>query len=224
VSLGVERFLEINRSLRLLQTLLDILDGDPVLVKVVLNTLELLNLDEDLLRRRKTSGKLRRGVVDVSVVSDAAHADGGIVGATLGDGLRRCDEDVAEDVLESASRSLVVVDEVEGEFSSVLASGSDTAVVGLVDLQRGDGKEDRLRLDRLGLDESGDGLAVSNGDVVETATGSDFEGGGGGSVGLRKVDKTGEGTEDGGAVEAGVRVVGAEIDTRDFAALLLATL
>lgn len=224
MSLGVERFLEVHRSLRLLQPLLQVFDGEPLLVEVVLDAPELLDLDEDLLRRRETTGELGRGVVDVSVVRHAAHPDCRVVGAALGDRLGGRDEDVAEDVFESASRSLVVLDEVEGEFSSMLSGGGDATVVGLVDLQRRDGEEDRLGLDRFGLDEGGDGLGVADGDVIESTTGSDLEGSSGGGVRFGKVDEAGESAEDGGAVKPGVGVVGAEVDSRDFATLVLTAL
>lgn len=220
----VERLLEVNRTLRMLQLDLELLESLAVHVQLLLDLAQLLHLDEDAFACRVAAAQFRRRVVDVALVRHAAHADSRVVGAALRDRLVRRDEDVAEDRLHRSSRSLVKLDEVERELGAVLASSRDARLVGNVDLQRIDGQEVCPGLDGPRLDERRDRRIVPDSNVVQRAAGGVLERSRGSSVRLGQLDEAGNRAVDGGPVEAGVRVVGAEVGADDLAALELSSL
>jgi hypothetical protein len=224
VGLGVQCFLEVDRTLRTLQLLVDLNERISSRCEIALEFAELLDFNEDAIVRSISSSQFGRGVVHVAVVSHASHSDCGIIRAPLRDRLVGCDQDVAVDELEGSGSSLVVTDQVQRELGTVFPRSRDPVLVRDICLQCRNRQEGRLGLDRLGFDKRRHDAVVPDGDVVETPASGDLECGGGRFARGRKLNQTRDRAKDGGPVKAGMRVVRAEIGPGDFPTLVVATL
>jgi len=87
---------------------IDLFETSSSFRQFLLESPQLLNLDENLVVRCRASTHSSRSIVDVSIVGYTLHSNGGIVGASFRNVLVRYDENVAVDVFESSGNLLVV--------------------------------------------------------------------------------------------------------------------
>lgn len=112
MSLRIECLLEVDGSLRVFKLTVDLLETRSPLREFLFEPPQLLNLDEDLVVRSRSSTHSRRSIVYISIVRDTLHADGWVIRASFRDVLVRCDKDVSKDVFERFRNLLVVADQV----------------------------------------------------------------------------------------------------------------